>query len=74
MNFYRNRPAAVPAMQSGGAVTTAPAAPTAYAPLLAVPYVLPQVWEKTYEPAVALQRGTIFPSLDLPFLGIGGVR
>ncbi|MBP1577425.1 MAG: spore coat associated protein CotJA, partial [Oscillospiraceae bacterium] len=24
---------------------------------------------RTYEPAVALKRGTIFPSLDLPFLG-----
>lgn len=31
-----------------------------------VPY---QSWEKTYAADVALSRGTIFPSLDKPFLG-----
>lgn len=40
---------------------------------IAMCYVPWQAWERTYEPAVALKRGTIFPSLDLPFLG-GGYR
>ncbi|MBP1557269.1 MAG: spore coat associated protein CotJA [Oscillospiraceae bacterium] len=40
---------------------------------IAMCYVPWQAWERTYEPAVALKRGTIFPSLDLPFLG-GGCR
>lgn len=38
---------------------------------IAMSYVPWQKWERTYEPAVALKRGTIFPSLDLPFLGGG---
>lgn len=38
---------------------------------LAMAYVPMQRWYNTYEPAVALQRGTIFPELDLPFLGGG---
>ena len=36
---------------------------------VAMAYVPMQPWEETYEPAKALQAGTIFPSLDLPFLG-----
>ncbi|MBS5166060.1 MAG: spore coat associated protein CotJA [Butyricicoccus pullicaecorum] len=31
-----------------------------------VPY---QAWEKPYADDVGLSRGTIFPSLDKPFLG-----
>lgn len=38
---------------------------------LAMAYVPWQSWNETYEPAVALHRGTIFPELDLPFLGGG---
>ncbi len=40
---------------------------------LAMSYVLMQCWSQTYEPAVALARGTIFPELDLPFLAAGRV-
>lgn len=39
---------------------------------LAMAYVPFQRWCNTYEPAEALSRGTIFPELDLPFLGGGG--
>lgn len=38
---------------------------------LAMAYVPWQFWCNTYEPSVALDRGTIFPELDLPFLGGG---
>lgn len=38
---------------------------------LAMAYVPWQRWCETYEPATALHRGTIFPELDLPFLGGG---
>lgn len=36
---------------------------------LAMAYVPFQPWETPYEAEVALKRGTIFPSLDLPFMG-----
>lgn len=36
---------------------------------LAMAYVPMQPWEETYDPARGLQAGTIFPGLDLPFLG-----
>lgn len=36
---------------------------------LAMAYVPMQTWGRTYEPAVGLMRGTIFPELDKPFLG-----
>lgn len=36
---------------------------------LAMGFVPFQAWENTYDHQVALQRGTIFPSLDKPFLG-----
>lgn len=35
----------------------------------AMAYVPYQSWGKTYDPAIGLQRGTIFPELDKPFLG-----
>jgi len=69
MNFYRN-PGAIPAWSGQ---TAAPAA-AKRGPLLAVPYVRPQEWETVYAPAKALMRGTVFPCLDLPFLGKGGAR
>lgn len=34
--------------------------------MLYVPY---QSWRKIYEPAVGLERGTIFEELDKPFIG-----
>lgn len=36
---------------------------------LAMAYVPMQPWEETYSPEDGLQVGTIFPGLDLPFLG-----
>jgi hypothetical protein len=36
---------------------------------LAMAYVPWQSWEKTYDDEVAFRVGTVFPSLDLPFLG-----
>ena len=41
---------------------------------LAMGYVPWQNFECTYEPAQALQVGTIFPELDKPFYGRRGVR
>lgn len=32
-------------------------------------YVPFQQWEQPYDEAMALSRGTIFPSLDLPWIG-----
>lgn len=36
---------------------------------LAMAYIPFQKWETPYEPEVGLSRGTIFPSLDKPFIG-----
>lgn len=36
---------------------------------LAMAYVPFQRWRGTYEACVGLERGTIFPELDLPFCG-----
>jgi len=36
---------------------------------LAMAYIPWQAWEKTYEPDEGLMNGTIFPCLNLPFLG-----
>ena len=41
---------------------------------LAMGFVPRQAWEVPYEYDVALKRGTIFPSLDKPFLGEEAVR
>ena len=45
--------------------------------VLAIATVLPQTWETLYAPDVALMKGTVFPSLNLPFYAadewIGGV-
>ncbi|MCR5141588.1 MAG: spore coat associated protein CotJA [Ruminococcus sp.] len=37
-------------------------------------YVPYQFWEKPYDDELALARGTIFPSLDKPFIGEEAVR
>lgn len=39
----------------------------------AMAYVPFQSWNKTYEPSVGFERGTIFPCLDKPFLGEGAI-
>ena len=36
---------------------------------IAMAYVPWQKWKKIYSEDVALTRGTLFPELDLPFLG-----
>ena len=36
---------------------------------LAMAYVPLQSWRNIYEPAAALERGTLFAELDKPFLG-----
>lgn len=36
---------------------------------IAMAYVPWQKWKSTYDPEKALERGTIFPELDLPFSG-----
>ncbi len=36
---------------------------------LAMAYVPIQKWKTTYSPEKALQAGTVFPELDLPFRG-----
>ena len=36
---------------------------------IAMAYVPMQKWQKLYDPDVALDRGTLFCELDLPFLG-----
>lgn len=38
------------------------------APSLAMVYSPKQVWGETYDVNVALERGTLFPELDKPFL------
>ena len=39
---------------------------------LAMAYVPWQTWDNIYHPRMALQRGTIFADLDMPFCGRGG--
>ena len=39
---------------------------------IAMAYVPMQQWRKIYSNEVALDRGTIFEELDLPFMGRGG--
>ena len=36
---------------------------------LAMSYVPMQKWEDLYAPPMALERGTLFAKLDLPFIG-----
>lgn len=47
---------------------------TLYGMPLGMGYVPWQNFECTYEPAQALQAGTIFPELDKPFYGRRGMR
>lgn len=41
---------------------------------LAMSYVPRQRWEDLYAPSVALERGTLFAKLDLPFIGKEAVK
>lgn len=42
------------------------------------PYVMVKInkqgWDELYEPELGFERGTIFPALDLPFVGEGACR
>ncbi len=42
--------------------------------VLAMAYVPWQEWNEAYDEETALQRGTLFPELDKPFLGRKQVR
>ena len=42
-------------------------------PAPAMAYVPWQNWENLYNECDAFERGTAFPSLDLPFTGKGGI-
>lgn len=42
--------------------------------VLVMSYVRMQEWDQTYEAETGLSRGTIFPELDLPFVGEGACR
>lgn len=41
---------------------------------IAMAYVPYQMWEKPYDDVVGFTRGTIFPSLDKPFIGEEAVK
>ena len=41
---------------------------------IAMAYVPFQSWEKPYDSDAGLSRGTVFPSLDKPFIGEEAVR
>lgn len=41
---------------------------------VAMAYIPFQQWEEPYDTETALSRGTIFPSLDKPFIGEEAVR
>ncbi len=41
---------------------------------LAMSYVPMQRWEDLYELSMALERGTLFAKLDLPFIGKEAVK
>ncbi len=61
--------------------TTTPGKPVKYSPaspsaglIVGICTVPVQPWEEPYDAATALKRGTIFPSLDLPFFATGGEK
>ena len=41
---------------------------------VAMAYVPFQSWERTYDSEARLSRGTVFPSLDKPFIGEEALR
>ena len=41
---------------------------------LAMAFVPMQKWKEPYAPKTAIDRGTIFPELDLPFIGEEAVK
>lgn len=67
MNFYRTKPGCPTGVRAAAA-----AGDNLAALPLAMAYVPIQQWTQTYDTGVALMRGTIFPELDLPFMGAGG--
>ena len=63
---------AKPEAQAAGNVQTAVNGRMALDSLpLAMAYVPMQMWNTTYDASKGLERGTIFPELDLPFCGKG---
>lgn len=41
---------------------------------LAIANVKWQKFDKTYDPEIAIKKGTIFPELDKPFIGTGKIK
>ena len=41
---------------------------------IAMAYVPYQMWENPYDAETGMARGTVFPSLDLPFIGEEAVK
>lgn len=58
-------------MNSSTSSKGSPATPTESV-ILAIATVPIQPWEQPYDPQAALNHGTIFPSLNLPFFAMGG--
>lgn len=78
--MYKNIPAyaLIPAVeQTNGVVSAAAENAVNFGEMpldtlpLAISYVPMQQFNETYDGLTALQRGTIFPELDLPFCGRG---
>lgn len=74
LNYYQSNAMCYPPQMNLPMESVAPMARSgaAIAMPLAMAYVPLQVWTQTYEASVGLSRGTVFPELDLPFMGIGG--
>lgn len=66
------QPLPTPAPQPIPAIPVIPMPPPCMENMvLAMAYVKKQAWSELYEADMGLQRGTIFPELDLPFVGEG---
>lgn len=74
VNFFLNRKGE--AMYTNTNASKNGAAITAFPPEtpIGMCYVPFQQWETPYAENIALERGTMFPSLDLPFCGKEGSR
>ena len=71
---YSRNTASVPAMNHC-AVQVPETAPSCKEDMvLAMAYVKWQTWQKLYDVEKALQYGTIFQELNLPFCGVGGCQ
>ena len=59
-----------PRMETQPACPARPQGGMQFPPAMA--YVPVQQWSQTFDPGEALERGTLFPELDLPFMAMGG--